>query len=226
MKYLLNILNSHKDEEYKKLTVKLTLGLDESNVIGVRIPELRKIAKDFYDSKYKSKFMNSLPHKYQEENIIHCMLISLNKDLDIVLNELDEFLPFVDNWVVSDTISPKVFNKDLDKVYGYITKWIKSNHTYTIRFAIVSLLQFYLNDNFDQKYNQLVLKVHSDEYYVNMAISWYFSFALIKQYDKTISIFENKKLDKWVHNKSIQKCIESYRISNERKSYLRKLKIK
>jgi 3-methyladenine DNA glycosylase AlkD len=220
---ILNEIVNNKDESYRIFSIKSIPNINSNKIIGVRIPILRNISKKYYS--YRKKFMNNLPHKYQEENLIHSFFISQNTNLDEVLTELDTFLPYIDNWAVSDTISPKVFKKDLNKVYKYIKKWIKSKYVYEKRFAICSLLQFYLDSDFDLKYNNLVLSVKSNEYYINMAIAWYFSFALIKQYDKTISIFENKLLDKWVHNKSIQKAIESYRISDEKKKYLKSLKI-
>jgi 3-methyladenine DNA glycosylase AlkD len=220
---ILNEIVNNKDKSYRIFSIKSIPNINSNKIIGVRIPILRNISKKYYS--YRKKFMNNLPHKYQEENLIHSFFISQNTNLDEVLTELDTFLPYIDNWAVSDTISPKVFKKDLNKVYKYIKKWIKSKYVYEKRFAICSLLQFYLDSDFDLKYNNLVLSVKSNEYYINMAIAWYFSFALIKQYDKTISIFENKLLDKWVHNKSIQKAIESYRISDEKKKYLKSLKI-
>lgn len=220
---ILNEIVNNKDESYRIFSIKSIPNINSNKIIGVRIPILRNISKKYYS--YRKKFMNNLPHKYQEENLIHSFFISQNTNLDEVLTELDTFLPYIDNWAVSDTISPKVFKKDLNKVYKYIKKWIKSKYVYEKRFAICSLLQFYLDSDFDLKYNNLVLSVKNNEYYINMAIAWYFSFALIKQYDKTISIFENKLLDKWVHNKSIQKAIESYRISDEKKKYLKSLKI-
>lgn len=220
---ILNEIVNNKDESYRIFSIKSIPNINSNKIIGVRIPILRNISKKYYS--YRKKFMNNLPHKYQEENLIHSFFISQNTNLDEVLTELDTFLPYIDNWAVSDTISPKVFKEDLNKVYKYIKKWIKSKYVYEKRFAICSLLQFYLDSDFDLKYNNLVLSVKSNEYYINMAIAWYFSFALIKQYDKTISIFENKLLDKWVHNKSIQKAIESYRISDEKKKYLKSLKI-
>lgn len=220
---ILNEIVNNKDKSYRIFSIKSIPNINSNKIIGVRIPILRNISKKYYS--YRKKFMNNLPHKYQEENLIHSFFISQNTNLDEVLTELDTFLPYIDNWAVSDTISPKVFKKDLNKVYKYIKKWIKSKYVYEKRFAICSLLQFYLDSDFDLKHNNLVLSVKSNEYYINMAIAWYFSFALIKQYDKTISIFENKLLDKWVHNKSIQKAIESYRISDEKKKYLKSLKI-
>ena len=148
------------------------------------------------------------------------------KDIDELLNKLDIFLKYADNWAITDTICPKLFKKYPDIVYAQIKKWLKSKDEYTIRFGVVSLLQFYLDHNFNEEELTLIKNIESDYFYVKMAIAWFYSFALIKQYDATIKYFENKELDPWIHNKSIGKAIESYRISNERKEYLKSLKIK
>ena len=224
MQKIIDDFNKLKDEKYALFSSKLIPNVNSNLILGIRIPILRNYSKKVTEEERKN-FIKELPHKYQEENLLHAFLISNNKDLEQTINELDIFLPYVNNWVVSDTISPKVFKKDLNKVYEHIKVWIKSKDVYTVRFAIVTLLQFYLDESFKEKYNSLVSKVKSNEYYINMSIAWYFSFALIKQYDKTIKTFESKKLDKWLHNKSIQKAIESYRISDERKKYLKSLKI-
>lgn len=227
MKELEKELFENQDLKYKEFTSKSIPNIDTDSIIGIRIPILRNIAKEINNSELRNAFIKNLPHKYHEENLIHGFLISLNKDIDSTLNELNEFLPYMNNWAVTDTISPKIFKKNLDYVYDYLEKWIKSDDEYTIRFGVVTLLQFYLNDSkYIKRSNRLVLGIKKDTYYINMAISWYFSFALIKQYDETIKIFENKKIkNNWIHNKSIQKAIESYRISKDKKKYLKSLKI-
>ncbi len=187
------------------------------------MPILREIVKEM-SIKDKTYYMNQLPHKYLEENLIHAILINECDKLGDILNKIDLFIPYIDNWSVCDTINPKVFKKNPDLVYRYINKWINGS-SYSIRFSVVTLLRFYL-DEYKYDTNKLVCKIKSDDYYVNMAISWYFSVALIKQYDKTIKYFEEKKLSIFVHNKSIQKAIESYRISSDKKTYLKALKIK
>ena len=225
MKKIINAFMSLKDDKYADFLSSLIPNIERKTIIGVRSPQARKVVKDIC-SEERELFMKELPHTYLEENTLHSFFISQINDLDKALLEIEKFLPYVDNWAASDSISPKVFTKDLDKVYKYIKKWLKSKHTYTVRFGICSLLQFYLNDSFKIEYNELVSRVKSNEYYINMAIAWYFSYALIKQYDKTIGLFESKALDKWVHNKSIQKAVESYRISDEKKKYLKSLRIK
>lgn len=219
-------LYNNRDIKYKEFTSSLIPNIDKKNIIGVRIPVIRKMAKDMYKSNDYQSFIDDLPHKYLEENILHSCILSLYDDIDDLIIELDKYLPFVDNWSVCDTIKPKIFKNNLEKVYNKIKEWVVSNETYKIRYGIVALLNYYLDEGFSEEYNNLVLSIKSEDYYVNMAIAWYFSFALIKQYKITIKIFENKYLDKWVHNKAIQKAIESYRIDSETKEYLKSLKIK
>ncbi len=225
MNELVKELLNNEDLKYKEFNSSLLPNVPKNSFIGIRIPVIKKITKDFMKNHDYESFMKELPHKYFEEYIAHGELISQTKDINKCLEYLDEFLPYVDNWEVCDTLKPKVFKKNLDLVYKRIKKWIKSKDEYTVRFAIVTLLSFYLDDFFKDEINDLVSDVKREEYYINMAIAWYFSYALVKQYDKTIHIFEDKVLDKWVHNKSIQKAIESYRISDEKKTYLRSLKV-
>ena len=226
MEKVIEELISNKDLKYRKFTSKLIPNIDISTIIGVRAPIIRKMAKKINNTEDRNIFIKSLPHKYHEENILHGYLISLNKDVNATLNELDNFLPFVNNWAVSDTISPKIFSENLDNVYNHLIEFLKSNEEYKVRFAIVSFLQFYLNDSkYVDSINKLLMKYNSESYYINMAIAWYFSTALIKQYEKTIDIFEDKKIkNKWVYNKSIQKAIESFRVSSDKKDYLKSLK--
>ena len=226
MEIITNKLLSMQDIKYRDFNAKLIPNIDAGRIIGVRMPDIRALAKEIKDEEYIDSFLDELPHKYQEENILHGIILSYYKDIDLLLKKLDIFLTYADNWAVTDIISPKVFKKYPDKVYKYILKWINSNEEYKIRFGIVSLLQFYLEDNYNKKILMDVKKIKYDSYYVKMAISWFYSFALIKQYDDTVKLFESKKLDKWIHNKSIQKAIESYRINDEKKNYLRSLKIK
>lgn len=227
MKWLEEKLFKNEDLKYKDFTSRSIPNVDKNTIIGVRLPILRDIAKELNKSEDRNTFINNLPHKYHEENLIHGFSISFNKNIDGVLKELKDFLPYMNNWAVTDTINPQIFKKNLDIVYSFIEDCIKSDLEYIIRFGVVMLLKFYLDDKrFINRNNKLVLSIKKDTYYINMAISWYFSFALIKQYDETIKIFKNKKIkSSWIHNKSIQKAIESYRISNDKKEYLKSLKI-
>lgn len=216
-----------QDKEYRTFTAKSIPNTSIDKIIGVRLPQLRNLAKEIKNESYIDEFLLELPHQYHEENLLHGIILSSKyKDIDILLDKLDIFLKYADNWAVTDTICPKLFKKYPDKAYKYIKKWIKSKDEYKIRFGVVSLLQFYLNDNFRLDELTLVQSIKSESYYVNMAISWYFSFALVKQYDNVIGLFESKTLAKWIHNKSISKAIDSYRISDERKAYLKSLRIK
>ena len=214
-----------QDLKYREFQSKLIPDVDKENIIGVRTPDLRKLAKEILKNNYND-FLNDLPHKYYEENQLHMFIISEIKNYDECLKRFNEFLPYVDNWSTCDQSLPKVFKKNSDKLINEIKKWIKSKETYTIRFGISMLMRVYLDKEFDKKYLEMVSKIKSKEYYVNMMIAWYFATALAKQYDATITYIENKKLDKWIHNKSIQKALESYRVTSEHKEYLKSLKIK
>ena len=226
MEKITNMLFELQDINYKYFTARSIPNINIDKIIGVRIPDIRKLADKIKNEDYIEEFLSELPHEYQEENLLHGIILSKYKDIDLLLRELDKFLKYADNWAVTDIIGPKIFKKYPDKVYKYIKKWINSKDEYKIRFGVVSLLQFYLDDNFRMDELDLIRSIKKDTYYINMAIAWYYSFALIKQYDKVISLFENKELDKWIHNKSIQKAIESYRISDDKKEYLRSLKMR
>ena len=226
MKVITNMLFKKQDLKYREFTAKSIPNISIDKIIGVRIPDIRVLAKEIKDCEYIDEFLNELPHGYQEENLLHGIILSYYKDIDLLLKKLDIFLKYTDNWAVTDIISPKIFKKYPDKVYKYIVKWVNSKDEYKIRFGVVSLLQFYLDDNYNKNILWLVKNIKSESYYVKMAIAWFYSFALIKQYDDTIILFQDKCLDKWIHNKSIQKAIESYRISDDKKEYLKSLKIK
>ncbi len=215
-----------QDIKYRDFQAKLIPNIDINNVIGVRTPDLKKYAKELVKDNNYSSFLNDLPHKYFDENQLHAFIISEIKDYDKCIEYINIFLPYVDNWATCDQMSPKIFKKYPDKLISNIKKWIKSKKTYTIRFGIGMLMQYFLEDNFKKEYLELVSNIRSNEYYVNMMISWFFATALAKKYEDTIEYLENNKLDTWVHNKTIQKAIESYRITNEQKDYLKSLKIK
>lgn len=216
-----------QDVKYGDFHAKLMPEIDRNKIIGVRTPDLRKLAKRIVNESYIEDFLEELPHKYYEENNLHGELIKLKyKDYDEFIAKLEAFLPYVDNWATCDMLSPKLFKKNTDKVYEKIKSWIKSGHAYTRRFAIVTLLGYFLDEAFDEEQLQLVANSNNDEYYIKMAVAWYFSFAIIKQYEVAVKYFEDKQLDDWTHNKAIQKCIESYRISDETKSYLKTLRVK
>ena len=219
------LLFTKQDIKYRDFQAPLFPSIDKEKMIGVRTPELKKLAKELFGSDAANKFIETLPHEYFDENQLHAFLISLIKDYDTCLKEVDRFLPYIDNWGTCDQLSPKVFAKHKDELIVDIKRWIKSKHVYTVRFAIGMLLSLYLDESFQEEYLELVSKVKSEEYYINMMIAWYFATALAKQYDATIKYIEDKCLDPWVHNKTIQKAVESYRISDNQKAYLKSLKI-
>ena len=217
-----------QDENYRRFHAKLIPDIPIDNIIGVRTPVLRKYAKEVAKLPEANIFLESLPHSYYEENNLHGALLSLlyPKDIIAFMEQLERFLPYVDNWATCDMLSPKIFKKHLPYVYERVQKWLQSDAVYTIRFGIVTLLGFYLDNAFEPEMLQLVANVRSEEYYVNMAVAWYFSMALVKQYDATLPYIQNRVLEPWTHNKSIQKAIESRRIPQETKAYLRGLKIR
>lgn len=224
-KILMN-LYSMQDIEYKYFQSKLMPTVDPDRIIGVRTPALRKFAKEIKNAPEAKAFLQTLPHLYYEENNLHAFLLEQIKDFDECIHALEQFLPYVDNWATCDSMSPKIFKKHLPELLTYIQRWIHSDHTYTIRFGIGMLMKFYLDDAFSMEYPEMAASVISSEYYVNMMIAWYFATALAKQYEQILPYIEEQRLDVWTHNKAIQKAIESYRITDEQKLYLRTLKRK
>lgn len=214
-----------QDTEYKQFHCRLIPTVRQENVIGIRTPQLRKLAKELNQSGEAEKFLADLPHQYYEENNLHGFLIEQIKDYDTCVLTLHQFLPYVDNWATCDGMSPKVFKKHLPELLGEIKIWIASKHTYTVRFGIGMLMKFFLDEHFKPEYLDMAAAVRSEEYYVNMMAAWYFATALAKQYDATLPIIEERRLESWVHNKTIQKAVESYRITAEQKDHLRTLKV-
>ncbi|MCR5698600.1 MAG: DNA alkylation repair protein [Treponemataceae bacterium] len=217
-----------QDTKYRDFQSKLIPTVDPKTVIGVRTPELKNLAKEISkgDEKLRKEFLSSLPHKYFDENQLHAFIISNEKNFEECINQIEKFLPYVDNWATCDQLCPVVFKKNHAKLLPYIEKWIKSDSTYAIRFAIKLLMQHFLNDDFKTDYLDMVVKVESDEYYINMMRAWYFATALAKQYENTICVIQEQRLDSWTHNKTIQKAVESFRITPEQKTYLRSLRVK
>ena len=219
-----NDLFKLQDIKYRDFQVKLFPTINPDSIIGVRTPILRSYAKKLIKNNNYISFLENLPHKYFDENQLHAFIISEIKDYDECILYLNEFLPFIDNWATCDQLSPKIFKKNHERLLDQIKKWINSSETYTIRFGIGILMQYYLDEDFKIEYLKMISKVKSNEYYVNMMIAWYFATALAKQYEKTIPFIETNKLDTWTHNKTIQKANESYRITMEHKEYLKSLK--
>lgn len=225
-KYVQKSLFALADKDYKSFHSKLMPTVNPDLIIGVRVPKLRKFAKIFGKTEFAAEFINILPHKYYEENNLHGFLIEQIRDFDACIEALDKFLPYVDNWATCDMTSPKVLGKKADCLLVKINEWIKSDKTYTVRYGTGMLMQHFLDEKFEREYLDLVSGIKSDEYYINMMIAWFFATALAKQWESTLPYIENKILDNWVHNKTIQKAVESNRISTEQKEYLKTLKIK
>lgn len=215
-----------QDIPYRDFQAKLIPNIAPDSMIGVRTPALRKLAKELRKDPDIGEFLQDLPHAFFDENQLHAFLISEIKDYAECLDQIRKFLPYIDNWATCDQLSPKVFGKHKTELLNSVREWIRSDRTYTVRFAIGMLMQHYLDDDFDPEYLQMVSEVWSEEYYINMMIAWYFATALAKQYDAALPYIEQKRLETWTHNKTIQKAVESYRITPEQKDYLRSLKIK
>lgn len=218
-------LFSLQDVEYKEFSAKLMPTVDKNTVIGVRTPALKRLAKELKDSPDIYVFLNDLPHQYYEENNLHSFIISEIKDFDAALREINRFLPFVDNWATCDGMRSKAFAKNKARLLDNIKDWLESSHTYTVRFGVLMLMTHFLDEDFDKKYLACVAAIKSDEYYINMMLAWYFATALAKQWDSTIGFIEKGVLPKWVHNKAIQKAVESLRITDSQKALLKKLKV-
>ena len=215
-----------QDMDYRDFNSKLIPTVDKESMIGIRTPDLRKYAKQLGKSSDVIEFLQTLPHKYFDENQLHAFIISEIKDFKNCIDEINRFLPYIDNWATCDQLSPKVFKKYHKELITYIKEWLESDKVYTLRFGIGMLMEHFLDEDFDISYLETVSNIRSDEYYVNMMIAWYFATALAKRYENIIPFIENRRLDIWTHNKAIQKAVESYRISNENKEYLKRLKIK
>jgi 3-methyladenine DNA glycosylase AlkD len=217
-------LFSLQDPEYRDFSAKLMPNVDKSTVIGVRTPQLRKLAREIYREGNYQTFLHNLPHKYYEENNLHGFLIEQIRDPKEYLQEIEKLLPYIDNWATCDLIHPKCLKKDPELVIKHVKKWLGSSHTYTVRYGIGVLLSDFLDELFRPDYLDWVAGVKSDEYYINMMRAWYFATALAKQYKAAIPFIENGLLDKWTHNRTLQKAVESYRIPDDVKSYLKQFR--
>ena len=218
-------LLSQADQKYRDFTLPLIPNIDEDSFIGVRLPVIKKYAKEL-DGKQRDDFLKALPHQYHEENLLHAFILSNMKNYDEFINYIDAFLPFVTNWSVCDTICNKHLDKHKDELIKEIYKWLKSGEAYRVRYAIKCLMNYYLGKDFKEEHIQKVREVALDDYYVQMMIAWYLATGLAKNYDSFSKVIEERWFEKFIHNKAIQKAIESYRVSDEHKYYLRTLKIK
>ena len=217
-------LFSLQDKKYKEFHRRLMPNIDPERVIGVRIPELRRLARELIRSGEAEEFIKTLPHFYYEENNLHAFIIEQIKDYDLLVFELDRFLPFVDNWATCDSLRPKAFGGHSDRLIDDAFRWMGSSHEYTVRFGIEIMMLYFLDGSFKKEYPERIAGLECDKYYINMMIAWYFATALAKQWDAVIPFIENNMLSAWVNNKTIQKATESFRITPEQKKYLRTFK--
>ncbi len=213
-----------KDGSYREFQAKLVPNIDPATIIGVKTPQMRQIAKEVFASDEREAFLSDLPHQYYEENLVHFFVISLIKDFDECIAAVETFLPYVDCWPVSDQATPKAFKKNHEKLLPYIKKWIASDEVYTARFGIRMLMNEFLGEDFKEEYLELVATKEGEDYYLKMMIAWYFATALAKRYEESVKYIEAHRLDEWVHKKAIQKAIESFRVTEEHKAYLRTLR--
>lgn len=213
-----------KDDAYREFQAKLVPNIPKETILGVRTPEMRKIAKEVFESAERDAFLNDLPHKYYEENLIHFFVLAMIRDFDECVRRVEAFLPYVDCWPASDQATPKSFRKNHEKLLSYIEKWIASDHVYTARFGLRMLMNEFLDADFKEEYLALAASKQGEDYYLKMMIAWFFATALAKRYDETVPYLEQHRLDEWVHKKAIQKAIESFRVSDAHKEYLKRLR--
>ena len=210
--------------EYRDFQSKLVPNIPKETILGVKTPDMRRIAKEIQGSREADEFLKQLPHKYYEENLVHFFLIAMIRDFDECAEAVETFLPYVDCWPVCDQSSPKVFVKNHERLLPLIRKWIASEHVYTARFGLRMLMNEFLGDDFKPEYLEWAASVKGEEYYIKMMIAWFFATALAKQYDETLVFIEKRRLDPWTHRKAIQKAVESFRVSEEHKEYLKTLR--
>ena len=213
-----------QDKEYREFQSKLVPGIDRETIIGIRIPVMRKLARSYAKEQESREFLQCLPHTYYDENILHALLVSDINDYQECVEAVDRFLPFVDNWAVCDIFSPKIFKANKKDLIERIRKWSASREPYTCRFGMEMLMRWFLDEDFRPEYLKMPASVRSEEYYVNMMIAWFFATALAKQWDAAFPYIQEDRLSVWVHNKTIQKARESYRITDEQKQILKELK--
>ena len=223
---MLERLLALRDEPYRDFTASLVPNIPPEQILGVRLPALRQLAKEMKRDGGAEAFLRALPHRYHEENLLHAFLISLEKDYATALRETEAFLPYVDNWAVCDSFNPKVFAKHTDELLPVVKAWLRSGREYTVRFGLATLMRFYLDEHFCDEVLALAAAVNDDAYYVHMMVAWLFATALAKQYDAALPYLKEHRLSPRTHNKTIQKAIESYRVTEEHKAYLKTLRLK
>ena len=217
-------LTEVRDETYRELQMKLVPNIEPKTIIGVRTPAMRAIAKAVFESAERDAFLSDLPHRYYEENLIHFFVLARIGDFDECVRGVETFLPYVDCWPVSDQATPKAFRKNHEKLLPYLKKWIASEHVYTARFGLRMLMNEFLDADFKEEYLALAASPKGEDYYLRMMVAWFFATALAKRYDETVPYLENHVLDEWVHKKAIQKAVESFRVTDAHKEYLKTLR--
>ena len=223
-KELMDLLLRHQDIAYADFSAKLIPTVPRERFLGIRTPEYKKILRELGDDPIIPEFLAELPHAYYEENCLHSALICRIKDYDSCIREVERFLPYVDNWAVNDGLNPAVFSKHRGELIEKVREWIASEATYTRRFGLHILMSHYLEEDFQAEYLSWAADLRSEEYYVNMMTAWLFAEALAKQWDAALPFLLEHRLDRWTHNKAIQKARESRRITEEQKNYLNTLK--
>ena len=209
------------DEKYRDFQSKLVPNIPKETILGVKTPDMRRIAKELKGTAEAEAFLKELPHRYYEENLVHFFLIAMIRDFDECVKAVETFLPYVDCWPVSDQATPKVFTKNHGKLLPLIRKWMASDHVYTARFGLRMLMNEFLGDGFKPEYLEWAASVKGNDYYIKMMVAWYFATALAKQYDASVVYIEERRLEPWTHKKTIQKAVESFRVSEEHKEYLK-----
>ncbi len=222
---ILKILFENADEKFKSFQEKLCPTVEKSSIIGIKTPFLRRLAKQILSENSGDEFLHSLPHRYFEENQLHAFIIGEMTDFKRALSELERFLPYVDNWATCDQLLPKCFKKNLQSLQGVVFNWLKSTHAYTVRYGICTLMRCFSDAHFKTEYADAIASLQSDEYYINMAIAWYFATLLTKRYEEALPYIKEQRLPAWVHNKTISKACDSLRISAEKKAFLKSLRI-
>lgn len=224
--YIQERLREAADPKYREFNAKLLPTVAEERILGVRTPELKRLAAELYKRDDIGEFLAVLPHRYYDEMNLHSFIIQRYRRFEDAVGAVEAFLPHIDNWATCDSLAPTVFDRHTEELMPYILKWLKAEHVYTVRFALGCLMKYYLGENFRTEYSDLAAAVRSEEYYINMMIAWYFATALAKQYDNIIPYLTERRLPVWVHNKTIQKAVESYRISEEQKKLLKTLRVR
>jgi 3-methyladenine DNA glycosylase AlkD len=215
-----------QDRTYQQFQSKLMPGIPPDTVIGVRIPQLRQLAKRLWRQDSAAEYLHQLPHFYYEENNLHGFFLEQITEFDPAVEELERFLPYVDNWATCDLMKPKVLRKNLDRLLPVLQRWMEAEPVYQVRFAIGLLMSWYLDEAFQPEHLDWVASVRREEYYIRMMVAWYFATALAKQYDAAIPYLQTPVLEPWTHNKTIQKAVESRRLTMEQKAYLKTLKVR